>query len=173
MSPRRAAPAATKLSQSVTSRALRVSLVLWAGSLWSLAIWVAPTLFYAQGDRHLAGTLVTRLFSMETYVALAVSALMLVTASRATATEVTAAGMTAAGVAAPKVTAAQARFRFAYIAAALLAVNEWLLKPVMNRAHAEGQAMGLGFGAWHGVSALVYVTACVLVLLLIWNDDLR
>ena len=157
MSPRRAEPAATKLSQSVTSRALRVSLVLWAGSLWSLAIWVAPTLFYAQGDRHLAGTLVTRLFSMETYVALAVSVLMLVTAS---------------GVAAPKVTAAQARFRFAYIAAALLAVNEWLLKPVMNRAHAEGQAMGLGFGAWHGVSALVYVTACVLVLLLIWNDDL-
>jgi Domain of unknown function (DUF4149) len=158
MSPRRAAPAATKLSQSVTSRALRVSLVLWAGSLWSLAIWVAPTLFYAQSDRHLAGTLVTRLFSMETYVALVVSALMLVTASRATATGVT---------------AAQARFRFAYIAAALLAVNEWLLKPVMNRAHAEGQAMGLGFGAWHGVSALVYVTACVLVLLLIWNDDLR
>lgn len=163
MSPRRAAPAATKLSQSVTSKALRVSLVLWAGSLWSLAIWVAPTLFYAQSDRHLAGTLVTRLFSMETYVALAVSALMFVTASR----------VTAAGVTAPKVSAAQARFRFAYIAAALLAVNEWLLKPVMNRAHAEGQALGLGFGAWHGVSALVYVTACVLVLLLIWNDDLR
>jgi len=123
-------------------------LVLWAGSLWSLAIWVAPTLFYAQSDRHLAGTLVTRLFSMETYVALAVSALTLLTAGRA-------------------------RFRLAYIAAALLIVNEWLLKPVMNRAHAEGQAMGLGFGAWHGVSALVYVTACVLVLLLIWNDDLR
>jgi hypothetical protein len=153
MSPRPAAPAATKLSQSVTSRALRVSLVLWAGSLWSLAIWVAPTLFYAQSDRHLAGTLVTRLFSMETYVALAVSALALLITAR--------------------VTAARARFRFAYLAAALLAVNEWLLKPVMNRAHAEGQALGLGFGAWHGISALVYVTACVLVLLLIWNDDLR
>jgi hypothetical protein len=159
MSPRRAARAATKLSQSATSsasvtfRALRVSLVLWAGSLWSLAIWVAPTLFYAQSDRHLAGTLVTRLFSIETYVALAVSALMLLTAAQ--------------------VTMARARFRFAYLAAALLSVNEWLLKPVMNRAHAEGAAMGLGFGAWHGISALVYVTACVLVLLLIWNDDLR
>jgi hypothetical protein len=165
MSPRRAARAATKLSQSatsnasitskpsVTSKTLRVSLVLWAGSLWSLAIWVAPTLFYAQSDRHLAGTLVTRLFSIETYVALAVSALMLLTAAQ--------------------VTMARARFRFAYLAAALLSVNEWLLKPVMNRAHAEGAAMGLGFGAWHGISALVYVTACVLVLLLIWNDDLR
>jgi hypothetical protein len=121
-------------------------------------MWVAPTLFYAQSDRHLAGTLVTRLFSMETYVALAVSALMLLTAGRVTAAAVT---------------LLRARFRFAYLAAALLAVNEWLLKPVMSRAHAEGQALGLGFGAWHGVSALVYVTACVLVLLLIWNDDLR
>jgi hypothetical protein len=133
-------------------------LVLWAGSLWSLAIWVAPTLFYAQSDRHLAGTLVTRLFSMETYVALAVSALMLLATARVTVA---------------RATVARARFRFAYLGAALLAVNEWLLKPVMNRAHAEGQAMGLGFGAWHGISALVYVTACVLVLLLIWNDDLR
>jgi Domain of unknown function (DUF4149) len=168
MSPRRAARAVTKLSQSATSKAsitskpsvasktLRVSLVLWAGSLWSLAIWVAPTMFYAQSDRHLAGTLVTRLFSVETYVALAVSALMLLTAGRVAA-----------------VTLARARFRFAYLAAALLSVNEWLLKPVMNRAHIEGQALGLGFGAWHGVSALVYVAACVLVLLLIWNDDLR
>jgi hypothetical protein len=128
-------------------------LVLWAGSLWSLAIWVAPTLFYAQSDRHLAGTLVTRLFSMETYAALAVSALMLLATAR--------------------VSVARARFRLAYLAAALLAVNEWLLKPALNRAHAEGQAMGLGFGAWHGLSALVYVTACVLVALLIWNDDLR
>jgi hypothetical protein len=159
MSPRRAARAATKLSQSgtskasVASKALRVSLVLWAGSLWSLALWVAPTLFYAQSDRHLAGLLVTRLFSVETYVALAVSALLLLTAARSIVV--------------------RARFHFAYLAAALLAVNEWLLKPVMNRAHAEGAAMGLGFGAWHGISALIYVTACVLVLLLIWNDDLR
>jgi hypothetical protein len=143
---------------SVTARLLRVFLVLWAGSQWSLAIWVAPTLFYAQSDRHLAGTLVTRLFSLETYVALAVSALMLWTAARVTA---------------PQLTAPRARFRFAYTAAGLLSVNEWLLKPLMNRAHAEGAAMGLGFGAWHGVSALVYLTACVLVLLLIWNDDLR
>jgi Domain of unknown function (DUF4149) len=153
MSPRRAARAATKLSQSVTSnaftsKALKVLLVLWAGSLWSAALWVAPTLFYAQSDKPLAGLLVTRLFSIETYVALGVAALALLSAARA-------------------------RFGFAYLAAALLALNEWLLKPFMARAHAEGHALGLGFGAWHGIAALVYVSACVLVLLLVWNDDFR
>jgi Domain of unknown function (DUF4149) len=136
------------LSQSVTSKALKVLLVLWAGSLWSAALWVAPTLFYAQSDKHLAGSLVTRLFSIETYVALGVVALGLLSAARA-------------------------RFRLAYLGAALLAANEWLLKPIMTRAHAEGHALGLSFGAWHGISALVYVSACVLVLLLVWNDDFR
>jgi len=96
----------------------------------------------------LAGMLAARLFSIETYVALAVAALALLSAARA-------------------------RFRFAYLAAVLLAVNEWLLQPFMTRAHAEGHALGLGFGAWHGIAALVYVSACVLVLLLIWNDDFR
>lgn len=153
MSPPPAARAATKLSLSatskaLTSKALKVLWVLWAGGLWSTALWVAPTLFHAQSDKHLAGLLATRLFSIETYVALGVAALTLLTAARA-------------------------RFRLGYMAAGLLAVNEWLLKACMTRAHAEGHALGLGFGAWHGISALVYVSACVLVLLLVWNDDFR
>ena len=45
--------------------------VLWAGSLWSLAAWVAPTLFHAQPDRHLAGILAAGLFGIETYVGIA------------------------------------------------------------------------------------------------------
>ena len=61
----------------------RVLFVLWAGSLWALALWVAPTLFYAQGDRHLAGVLAARLFSIETYVGLGVAALALLRLSRA------------------------------------------------------------------------------------------
>jgi hypothetical protein len=123
-------------------------LVLWAGSLWSLAAWVAPTLFYAQSDRHLAGVLAARLFSIETYVGLSVVLLALLSSARA-------------------------RFQWGYVAAGLLCVNEWLLKPLMNLAHANGSAWGLGFGAWHGVSALLYLIACVLVLVLVWNDDLR
>jgi len=126
----------------------RLVFVLWAGSLWSAAIWVAPTLFYAQSDRHLAGVLAARLFSIETYVGIAAAVLAALLPGRG-------------------------RFLWGYFAVALLSVNEWLLKPVMNTAHTRGAAFGLGFGAWHGVGALLYIAACIAVVVLIWNEDFR
>ena len=120
-------------------------MVLWAGSLWSLAAWVAPTLFYAQSDRHLAGILAAKLFSMETYVGIAVALLAGFLPGRA-------------------------KFLWGYVAAVLLAANEWLLKPVMTLAHERGAAAGLGFGAWHGVSAVLYLLACAAVLVLVWSN---
>jgi hypothetical protein len=132
----------------VLRNAFRVLLVLWAGSLWSLAAWVAPTLFYAQSDRHLAGVLAARLFSIETYVGVGLAALALLGPRRA-------------------------KFVWGYAAVALLSVNEWVLKRVMAHAHDHGTAAGLGFGAWHGVSALLYVLACLAVLRLVWNEDFR
>ena len=89
-----------------------------------------------------------RLFSIETYLSLAAAAVMLAAATRAS-------------------------FKTLYAAALLLSVNEWLLKPVMEQARTAGTALGLGFGPWHGISALLYLAACALALVLIWNDDLR
>jgi hypothetical protein len=132
----------------VLRNAFRVLFVLWAGSLWSLAAWVAPTLFYAQGDRHLAGVLAARLFSIETYAGVGVAALALLMPGRT-------------------------KFVWGYVAAALLSINEWVLKRIMALAHAHGTAAGLGFGAWHGVSAVLYVLACLAVLRLVWNEDFR
>jgi hypothetical protein len=132
----------------VLRSAFRVLFVLWAGSLWSLAIWVAPTLFHLQRDRALAGALASRLFSIETYVGLGVAALALLLPGRT-------------------------KFVWGYAAAALLLINEWILKRIMAQAHAHGSAAGLGFGAWHGVSAVLYVLACVAVLRLVWNEDFR
>jgi hypothetical protein len=109
---------------------------------------VAPTLFHAQGDRALAGVLASRLFSLETYVGLGVAALALLLPGRT-------------------------KFVWGYAAAALLSINEWVLKRIMAQAHAHGTAVGLGFGAWHGVSAVLYVLACVAVLRLVWNEDFR
>lgn len=129
----------------MTGQFLRVLLALWAGSLWSLALWVAPTLFYLQSDRHLAGLLAARLFSIETYVGLGVMALAVVLPGRG-------------------------RFVPGYLAVALLALNEWALKRVMTLAHARGTAAGLSFGAWHGVSAVLYVIACGCVLVLVWKQ---
>lgn len=127
--------------------AFRVLLVLWAGSLWSLT-WVTWTLFHGQGDRHLAGTLASRLFTIETYVGLGAAGLALLLPWRA-------------------------KFGWGYAAAGLLAANEWLLKRVMDAARLKGSALGLGFGAWHGVSALLYLIACLAVLRLVWNENFR
>lgn len=126
-------------------KAFRLLFVLWAGSLWSLAAWVAPTLFYAQGDRHLAGVLAARLFSIETYVGLGVAALALLLPGRN-------------------------KFAGAYLAAALLAVNEWIMQPLMTEAHARGSVWGLSFGAWHGGSALIYLAACLAVAVRVWRE---
>jgi Domain of unknown function (DUF4149) len=126
----------------------RIAFVLWAGSLWSVAAWVAPTLFYAQSDRHVAGILAARLFSIETYLGLATAALALLLPGRT-------------------------RFVLLYAAAAVLALNEWVLKRAMAAAHTHGAAFGLGFGAWHGLSAVLYVVACLAVLVLVWKEDLR
>jgi hypothetical protein len=123
--------------------AFRVLVILWAGSLWSLAAWVLPTLFYAQSDRHLAGLLAAKLFSIETYVALIVAGLAIALKLGT-------------------------RFYWGYFAAAVLALNEWVLKPLMNMAQAHGSAAGLGFGAWHAVAAVIYLLACFAVLRLVW-----
>jgi len=131
----------------ILARPFRVLITLWAGSLWSM-LWVAAALFRFLSDRHSAGLIAARLFSIETYLGLGVAALALLLPGRG-------------------------RFLPGFLAVALLAVNEWVLKRVMSLAQAHGSALGLGFGAWHGVSALLYVLACVAVLLLVWKEDFR
>ncbi len=130
------------------ARVFRVLFVLWAGSLWSAALWVAPTLFRAQPDRQLAGLLAGRLFTIEAYVALAVGVLALILPSRA-------------------------RFLWGYVAVGLLELLHLGLRPVMAAAHEHGASWGLSFGAWHGVAALLYGGACLAVLSVVWNDDFR
>jgi len=125
----------------------RVLLVLWAGSLWSLA-WVAYTLFHAQPDRHLSGMLVGRLLSADTYLGVGVGILALLLPGRT-------------------------KFLWGYLAVLLMAANEWGLRRVMEEAHTRGAAWGLPFGAWHGVSALLYGVACIAVLVVIWRQEYR
>ena len=128
--------------------AFRVLCVLWAGSLWALAAWIVPTLFRMQSDPQLAGLLAGRLFGIETALGLAVAVIALLLPGRR-------------------------KFALGYAAAALLAINEWGLKPFMMAAHARGAAAGLSFGAWHGISAVLYVLACLAVVLLVWKEDFR
>jgi hypothetical protein len=122
-------------------------MVLWAGSLWSL-LWVVAVLFHAQSDRHLAGLLAARYFQIETYLGLGVAALAILLPGRS-------------------------RYLWAYFAAAILAMNEWILKRVMHLAQTHGTAAGLSFGAWHGISAVLYMLACLSVVLVVYKDEYR
>jgi hypothetical protein len=128
-------------------RLFRVSLALWAGSLWAM-LWVAAVVFHFQSDKHVAGLIAGALFSIETYLGLCVGLLALVLPARG-------------------------KFGLGFLAGALLCLNEWALKPVMEAARLHGSALGLGFGPWHGVSALIYVFACLGVAVLVWKDDFR
>ena len=130
---------------SAVRAAFRVLLVLWAGSLWSLAAWVAPTLFNAQSDRHLAGLLAARLFAIETYLGVGTALLAALLPGRG-------------------------KFKWGYAAAGLLAVDQWIFAPLMADARSRGAAGGLSFGAWHGISAVVYVLACLAVVVLICKE---
>jgi hypothetical protein len=130
----------------VIPRVFRVLLVLWCGSLWSVN-WVTWTLFHAQSDRQLAGMLAGKLFTIETSVGLAVAALALCLPGRA-------------------------RYRWVYLAAALLAINQWALRPLMGLARSRGTMAGLTFGAWHGVSMVLYLIACV-ALIVLWACPAR
>jgi hypothetical protein len=127
------------------ARAFRVLLILWAGSLWSL-LWVAAVLFRFLSDRHTAGLIAARLFGIETYLGLVVAALALTLAGRG-------------------------RFLLGFVAVALLAFNEWILKAVMAQAQTHGGTAGLSFGAWHGISAGLYVLACLCVAVVIYKDE--
>lgn len=133
--------------------AFRVLFVLWAGSLWSLAGWVALTVFHSLNDAQRAGAIAAQLFSIEFYLGVAVAAWARFMPAPATAA--------AGGV------------KSIYGAVLLLAINEFLLKRLMEAARAHGAAAGLSFGAWHGISAVLYVLACLAVLLVAWTQDFR
>jgi hypothetical protein len=131
----------------VADKLFRLLFVLWAGSLWS-TVWVALTIFRSQPDRHLSGLLAARLFSIETYLGVAVTLVAALQGKRS-------------------------GFRYCYLAAALLLFNECVLKAFMDRALAAGSALGMGFGPWHGISALVYLAACVAVAAYLYHDNSR
>ena len=125
----------------------RVLVVLWAGSLWA-QLWVAPTVFHFLSDRHTAGLIAARLFSVETYLGLTVAALALISPRRGC-------------------------FSLGFVAVALLAANEWILKAAMAKALTPARTAYLNFSAWHGISVGLYVLACLCVVFVICKDEYR
>lgn len=131
----------------VVQRIAGVLLALWAGSLVTVCGLVAPSLF-AVLERSVAGRLAARFFLAETIIGCVVAVIVLV-AQRLT------------GFALPR----PALIAILVAALAPLA-SELILGPMMEAARAAGD-MGR-FGALHGVSAVLFATACGAAVFAVW-----
>lgn len=130
------------------AKLLRLATVLWAGSLWALALWVAPTLFRISPDRHLAGLMAGSLFRIQSVLTVVLALICLWRLGAGSA-------------------------RGLYLAAVMLITNELIIRWLMNIAKAKGPILRLGFGGWHGVSMVLYVIACLGAVSAVWKDDFR
>ena len=125
---------------------------LWAGSLWTVCFIVAPQLFATLPERQLAGQMAARLFHIETWLGVVVAILLI--------------GL----LAARKVLATNKSILWLILltAAAPLA-SELILGPMMDAARAASDMRR--FGMLHGASAVLFLTACVSALGLVWRLD--
>lgn len=140
-----AAPAGKFLEFSAT-----LLVTLWAGSLWTLCGIVAPQLFVTLPERRWAGQMAARLFHIETWLGVVVAILLL-----------------ALFAARKAFTASKAIPWLILLTAVTPLASELILAPMMDAArHANDMAR---FGMLHGVSALLFVTACVSALALVWK----
>ncbi len=130
------------------SRFAHILLTLWAGGLWTICGFVAPSLFALLG-RQTAGSVVGHFFAGAAWAGLSIGALLVVL----TRTSIWAAH----------------RSLTALIAISALApiVSELALGPMMRRARlAEDARM---FAILHGLGGLLFLAACIGTLVLVWK----
>jgi hypothetical protein len=129
------------------SRVASILIAFWAGSLWTICGLVAPSLFAVLEDRKLAGQLAARFFLIETWIGVAMGAVLL--------------GLSFSGK-----LELPAR-SLVVVAAALPLVSHLVLGPLMERARAAGD-MGR-FGILHGIAGACFLMACLAMLVVVWK----
>lgn len=130
----------------------RLVLTVWLGMIFSVGYLVAPVLFETLSDPALAGLLAGKMFAAVAWVSLAAGPAMAVLTI---------------------LTSARSRRRSTKLAciasmmACMWAIH-WILRPMMEAARLPDGSPGADFMFMHGMSALVYVLASVLGLVLLW-----
>jgi hypothetical protein len=121
----------------------RLIQTIWVGSLWCVGYLVAPALF-AHLDSREAGRIAGELFTIVAWLSVACGALLVI-ASLAERTSA----------------AVRRRFRVRLIGlmVALIALGEWVVRPVMEAARLADGSTGPGFGLWHGLASVLYLMA--------------
>lgn len=127
---------------------------LWAGSLWTICVIVAPTLFATLPERRLAGQVAARLFHIETWLGVTVAILLI-------------AGL----VARQALAAGKATLWLILLTAGAPLASELILGPMMDTARAANDMSR--FGLLHGISAVLFFTACLSALALLWALNRR
>lgn len=130
------------------SRFAHILLTLWAGGLWTICGFVAPSLFALLG-RQAAGEIVGHFFATAAWTGLAIGAVLLVL----TRTQVWAAHRSLAVLIG--------------ISAAAPVVSELVLGPLMQHARMADEMRR--FAILHGVGGLLFLTACVGTLVIVWK----
>jgi hypothetical protein len=131
-----------------------ILMALWAGSLWTICGIVAPTLFSTLPEPQLAGQVAARLFHIETWLGVAAAAMLV------------------AILAVRKALArSSAALWLILLTAAAPLVSELVLRPWMEAAQAANDKAR--FGMLHGMSAVLFLVACVGALGLIWQMSRR
>jgi hypothetical protein len=121
---------------------------VWAGSLWTICLIAAPAAFATLPERRLAGLVVSRLFQTETWLGVAVAALLIAVLSA-------------------RKQLARTTFAIILLTAATPLISQLVVVPMMDRARAAND-MAM-FGQLHGVSAVLFFTACLSALALVWK----
>jgi hypothetical protein len=121
---------------------------VWAGSLWTVCLIAAPSAFAVLPERRLAGLVVGRLFHIETWLGVIVAALLV-------------------AVLAARKHLSKATISIIALTAATPLISQLVVVPLMDQARAANDMAQ--FGRLHGVSAVLFFTACVSALALVWK----
>lgn len=125
---------------------------VWAGSLWTICLIAAPAAFATLPERRLAGLVVGRLFQIETWLGVAVAALLIAILSA-------------------RKQLARTTLAIILLTAAMPLISQLVVVPLMDQARAANDMAQ--FGRLHGVSAVLFFTACSSALALVWKVSRR
>jgi hypothetical protein len=131
----------------------RVLLTLWVGGLWVSGFIVAPLLFAGLESRALAGALAGNLFSIMSYIGLACGTLLLAFAWLRR-----------------KHQATRWSLWVIMMMLALVILGEFVLAPMITQLRSAGLVDTPRFGQLHGLAAVLFVSNCVLGLVLVVAD---
>lgn len=132
--------------------ARRLVVTTWLGILWSVGYLAAPLLFEMLDDTRMAGEIAGQLFHVVAWLSLLAGGLLL--------------GLL-------PLTAARGRLRTAKLAStgmmmSLICAMEWIVRPMMESARLPDGSAGEQFLVLHGVSAVMYLLASLLGMVLLW-----